>query len=276
MTSKLSADDVPVIGHCTVADGGVVIEAPGGVEKPLIVDGKVRAGDRILTGDEAAASLKFIDGTHMILGAASTLIVDQFAYESDTEDDAAHLTLEMGTFVIETGDLGVSADTFLVYTGDTTLSLRSARIAVRVDPLGYDLVTLLPAKTGPLGEVLAHNKIGVQILNRSLQTLRLGGGEEDIPAPLTMPSGVVSETYGGPGMAEVLIPPDDTVTDDGHADAFQPFETLPDRFLERQFMNRQVFPHDGPVKTGDGDGMLEDAFEGTRFRLADPDPEPSS
>lgn len=276
MASELSADDVPVIGRCTVAGGSAAIEAPGGVEKPLIVDGKVRAGDKILTGDDAGAALKFCDGTHVVLGAGSTLVVDQFAYESDTEDDAAHLTLEMGVFVIETGDLAVRADTFLVFTGDSTLSLRSARIAVRVDPLGYDLATLLPAKTGPLGEVLTHNKIGMQMLNRPWQTVRLGGDEEDIPVPLTLPSGVVRETYGGPGMADALTPPDDDGADDGHTDAFQPFEALNDRFLERQFIGRQVFPHDGPAKTGDSDRMLEDAFEGTRFRLADPDSEPSA
>lgn len=274
MASERNADAVSIIGRCTAAGGTVMIEAPGGAEKPLLPGGKLRAGDNILTGDEAFASLKFTDGTHLALGAATTLVIDRFSFESDTDEDAAHLTLEMGTFVIEAGDLAVNADTFLVFTGDSTLTLRSARIAVRVDPLSYDLVTLLPPQTGPLGEVLVHNKIGMQMLNRSLQTLRLGDGEEDIPAPLTLPSGVVRETYGGLGMADALTPREDIGVDDDHADAFQPFKALQDRFLERQFIGRQVFPGDGAAKTGDGDRMLEDAFEGTRFRLADPDPEP--
>lgn len=263
------------IGRCTTVDGIAMIAAPGGAEKRLLADTPLRAGDKVLSGEGATASLHFEDGTRVTLGSASTLIIDQYAFESDDEEDAAHLSLEMGTFVIETGDLAVHPDVFQVYAGDSSLGLRCARIAARVDPLGYDMVTLLPPDKGPLGEVLAHNKIGMQMLNRAWQTLRLGGGEEDVPAPLTLPSGVVLETYGGPGLEALLIPSAES-GETGDPDAFQPFQALQDRFLERQFTSRQVFPGDGPAKTGDGDGMLEDAFEGTRFRLSDPDPEPSN
>lgn len=263
------------VGRCAAVDGIAMIAAPGGAEKRLVADTPLRAGDKVLTGEAAMASLHFQDGTRVTLGSASTLIVDLYAFEADDADDAAQLSLEMGTFVIETGDLAIQPDVFLVIAGDSSLGLRCARIAAKVDPLGYDMVTLLPPMTGPLGEVLAHNKIGVQMLNRAWQTLRLGGGEEDVAAPLTLPSGVVLETYGGPGLDALLTTPAGG-DDSEHPDAFQPFQALQDRFLERQFTSRQVFPGDGPAKTGDGDRMLEDAFEGTRFRLSDPDSEPSN
>lgn len=263
------------VGRCTDVDGNAMIAAPGGAEKRLLDDTPLRVGDKVLTGEDATATFLFEDDTRVTLGATSTLIVDQYAFESDDEEDAAHLSLEMGTFVIETGDLAVHPDVFVVYAGDSSLGLRCARIAVRVDPLGYDMVTLLPPKKGPLGEVLAHNKIGMQMLNRAWQTLRLGGSEEDVPAPLTLPSGVVLETYGGRGV-DVLLTPSVGGNETDEPDAFQPFQALQDRFLERQFTSRQVFPGDGPAKTGDGDVMLEDAFEGTRFRISDPEPETSN
>ena len=264
----------PVIGRCRASDGPVLTAAPGGVEKPFLVDGALRAGDKLVTREGGAATVKFTDGTVLMIGGDSAAVIDAFAYESDSEDDAACLDLSMGTFVLETGDLAIAADTFLVVSGDSTMTLRGARIAVRVDPLGYDMVTLLPPRLGPLGEVLVHNKIGVQMLNRGYQTLRLGGGDADIPAPLTLPSNVVRETYGGAGIDNALLA-DDVAAEDV-SETFQPFRTLPDRFLERQFIARQVFPGDGAQETGDGDAFLEDAFDGTRFRLGDPDPETSS
>ncbi|WNK01045.1 hypothetical protein L2D14_06360 [Thalassospiraceae bacterium LMO-JJ14] len=275
MRRESSVEEVPKAGRCTQAQGEVLICAPGGVEKPLLCDASFRTGDKVLAGENASAALKFTDGTMITLGPDSVLVIDAFAYESDTEEDAALLTAVMGTFVIETGDLAIQADNFTVSLGDSTCGLRCARIAARVDPLGYDMVTLLPALHGPLGEVLVHNKIGVQMLNRVCQTLRLGSGEADIPAPLTLPSGVIRETYAGPGVSDDLFPAGQPDKDEDLSEEFQPFRALHDRFLERQFMTRTVFPIDGPVMTGDGDEMLEDAFEGTRFRLSDPDPESS-
>lgn len=263
----------PVIGRCLASDGPAMSAAPGGVEKPLLAGAPVHAGDRLVTREAAAVHVGFTDGTVLMLGADSAADIDAFAYESDSEEDAACLSLAMGTFLVETGDLAIAADTFLVVAGDSTMTLRGARIAVRVDPLGYDMVTLLPARTGPMGEVLVHNKIGVQMLSRGYQTLRLGGGDADIPAPLTLPSNVVRDTYAGAGFDDALRT--DGAPDEDVSETFQPFRTLTDRFLERQFIARQVFPADGPQETGDGDAFLEDAFEGTRFRLGDPDPETS-
>ncbi len=275
MSTNSNAEAVHRIGRCTHADGDVLIAASGGTEKPHLPGAGLRSGDKILTGSGAEASFKFTYGTTVFLSADSVLVIDAFAYESDAGADAAYFSAVMGMYVIEAGDLTIGADDFLVMCGDCTLNLRGARIALRVDPVGYDMVTLLPSDSGPQGEVLVHNKIGVQLLNRAWQTLRLGGGEADIPAPLTLPSSVVRETFAGPGMSEALFPAGAAESGDDLSEQFQPFRSLQDRLLERQFIARDVFPSDGPVKSGDGDAFVEDAFEGTRFRLVDPDPEAS-
>ncbi|MBO6519726.1 MAG: hypothetical protein JJ900_02445 [Rhodospirillales bacterium] len=274
MSSTGSTDTTIWIGRCAVADGDVRLETPGGMEKPLIQDARLRAGDKVATGEAATAALSFSDGTRLVLSAHSVLSIDQYFYEDDQEDDSAVFTFEAGTCVIEAGDLSINADAFIVFAGAATLGLRCARAALRVDPLGYDLVTLMPAASGPLGEILVHNKIGMQMLDSPWQSLRLGAEDTDIPAPLTLPSNVVGETYGGPGVWSLLQSPleggDDLV------EQFQPFRALQDRFLERQFVRSNVFPGGGAAKTGDGDAMLEDAFEGTRFRLENPEPETST
>lgn len=273
MKRDSNADAALRIGRCTRVDGKALIAASGGAEKPLLPDAGLRSGDKITAGSGSAVTLKFTDGTVAFISENSVFSIDGFAFESDTEDDAAYFSLSMGTYIIEAGDLAIGADDFIVMCGDCALSLRGARISVCVDPTAYDLVTLLPSSRAPQGEVLAHNKIGMQMLNRPWQTLRLGGGEADIPAPLTLPSGVVAETYAGTGMAEALFPAGASEAGDDLSEEFQPFRALQDRLLERQFITRQVFPNDGPLETGDGDAFVEDAFEGTRFRLADSEPE---
>lgn len=271
MNSKAGA---PVrIGRCTRVDGEAMIGTGGGSEKPLLPDTALRAGDKITAGIRSAATLTFADGTIAIISDGGVFSIDGFAFESDHGDDMAYFSLSAGIGIVDAGDLAIGAGDFTVMCGECTLSLRGARIVVCVDPVGYDLITLLPSVHGPQGEVLAHNKIGMQMLNRPWQTLRLGGDDADIPAPLTLPSGVVADTYAGTGMAEALFPADVENDTEHLSEEFQPFRALQDRLLERQFIARQVFPNDGPVKSGDGDAFVEDAFEGTRFRLADSGPE---
>lgn len=272
MNSTSTLLNAEAVGHCDTSDGSVKICAPGGIEKILLPGGKLRVGDKTLTGADGSVSLNFDDGTKIVAGAHSILLIDAFAIEA-TNDAGIHFTLANGTFVIESGNLASGPDGFVIEAGDTALCLRSARIAVRVDPLGYDLVSLLPSRRGPIGEVLAFNKIASQVLDHAYQTLRLGGEGDDIQAPLTLPSGVVRETYAAPDLEQTLFPdcPDGAEID--YSEVFQPFQTLPDRFLERQFISRQVFPNDGPMISGEGDRFLEDAFEGTRFRLCDPESE---
>ena len=101
----------------------------------------------------------------------------------------------------------------------------------------------------------------------------MAGADADIPVPLTLPSGVVLENFRATGIVAAL---ESAVSGDRSigelSEDFRPFRTLSDRLLERQFVSRSVFPNDGPVDAGEGNTFLEDAFEGIRFRLADPDP----
>jgi len=265
--------DAEVIGRCDNSDGRVTVCVQGGIERPLLPGNSLHIGDRIQTGENSVVSLHFEDGTKIDAGAHSALLIDVFAIESDSES-GIRFTLSFGSFVIESGNQVAGPDGFVVDVGDTALGLRMARIAVRVDPLGYDLVSLLPSQQSPAGEVLAYNKIATQIMDHTYQTLRLSGEDDDIPAPLTLPSCVVRETFSSAGLSHALFA-GDAALDEDYSENFQPFHTLADRFLERQFITRQVFPSDGPVITGDNDRFLEDAFDGTRFRLSDPDAEPS-
>lgn len=262
-----------VIGRCENSDGMVMIYARGGIERPLLPGNSLHIGDQIQTGEDGEVSLHFVDGAKINAGAHAALLIDTFSMGSDAKS-GAHFTLSFGSFVIESGNNVVGPDGFVVDVGDTALGLRMARIAVRVDPLGYDLVSLLPSQQSPAGEVLVYNKIATQVMDHAYQALRLGGEDGDIPAPLTLPSCVVRETFSSAGLSLALLG-GDAEPDEDYSENFQPFHTLADRFLERQFDTRQVFPSDGPVITGDDDRFLEDAFDGKRFRLADPDAEPS-
>ncbi|MEX0695481.1 MAG: hypothetical protein WD075_13610 [Rhodospirillales bacterium] len=269
MASEISPA-IDQIGCCTSSNGTVTVTAPGAAAKPLLAGAGLHVGDRIESGENGSLQLHFNDGMTISAGPLGELHIDAFGISADS-DDSIHFSLFSGTFVIASGRAATGPDGFMLQAGDTALGIHHARVAIRIDPLGYDLVSLLPRLKGPTGEVLAFNKVGMVVLSEACQTLRLTGKDGDIPAPLTLPSSVIRETYVIPGLEMDLFPPVADLDGDELAETFQPFQTLPDRFLERQFMPRQVFPNDGPVKTGEDNDFLEDAFVGTRFRLDETD-----
>lgn len=273
MASDISPAIDPV-GHCLHSIGPVTISAKDTAGKSLLAGDALRVGDVIQSGAHGSVQLRFDDGTTISAGPHGELHVDAFDIKGGG-DGGIHFSLIAGTFVIDSGSMASSPDGFMLQAGNTALGLRQARIAVRIDPESYDLVSLLPRLQGPPGEVLAFNKIGMVMLSETCQTLRLTGKGGDIPAPLTLPSSVIRETYATPGLALNLFPPVPDMDGEDLSEIFQPFQTLPDQFLERQFIVRQVYPNDGATKTGEDNDFLEDAFVGTRFRLNATDTEMS-
>ena len=273
MASDISPANDPV-GHCLHSIGPVTVSARDTAGKPLLAGAGLYVGDRIQSGPHGSVRLQFDDGTTICAGPHGELQVDAYDIR-DGDAGSIHFSLMAGTFVIDSGSMASGLDGFMLQAGDTVLGLCQARIAVRIDPARYDLVSLLPRLQGPNGEVLAYNAIGLVMLSEICQTLRLTGKEGDIPAPLTLPSSVIRETYLIPGLDLDLFPPFADLDGEDLSEIFQPFQTLPDRFLERQFIVRQVYPNDGAAKTGEDDDFLEDAFVGTRFRLEETDTEVS-
>ncbi len=255
------------VGKCVNVGGDVSVRSRYLGDGPLVRGAYIQVEDEILTANRAFVHIEFLDCSKFVLSENSRLTVDAFCYRHEQHEDAAHFTIPYGKFICISGQIALSIDDFTVQAHRTTLSLRSARIAGRIENAGEDLVTLLPQREGPAGEILAHTKVAVASIDRAYQTLRFGGAGDDLSTPLTLPSRVVIETYMGPGLERAFVEPifeEADVIDD-----FQPFDVLSDQFLERQFVSTHVYPSDVTREEPPHNDLLEDAFVGQRFRLRD-------
>lgn len=249
------------IGHCLETSGAVSV---GG--DAIVAGAPVYLAGIIETAAGAYVHLKLDDGTCLMLGGDGALRIDGFQLGDVGDEDAAHVSLLHGTLVLVGGRISRGIDALMLQAGAMSLSIRAAKLALCVDEQGAGMVTLLASDTGPDGEVLVHNKIGVEVLTRARQTLRLTGSDGYLATPLTIPSSVVLENYGLRGLDHALVAP--TPSEDG-SDDFEPFQVLGDRLLERRFVVGDLFPADAPERNDGKNGLLEDAFEGVRYRLPD-------
>lgn len=253
---------VPItVGHCLEVSGAVSLgDATAVAGMPLNLT-------QILeTAAGAFVHIKLRDGTRLVLGHDSALRVDGFRLDCEDDDDGAHVSLLHGALVLGGGRISRGIDAFVLQAGAMSLSVRAAKLAVRLDAGGAGMVTLLASEDGPDGEVLVHNKVGVEILSRVHQTICLTGGASYLAPPLTIPSSVVMDSYGESGLGPVVVP---LASLNALDDGFEPFLVSEDRLFERRFVSRDLFPIDTPRPDGDTNGLLEDAFDGVRFRLPD-------
>lgn len=255
------------VGKCVNVSGDVFVRSQALGDGPLVRGAYIQAEDQVQTADASFVYIEFLDGSRVALSENSLMSIDAFGYRHKQYEDFAYFTISYGKFVCISGEHASRIDDFTIQLNNTTVSLKSARIAGRIENADSDLVTLLPQRTGPAGEVLAHTKAAVASIDRAYQTIRISGVGHDLSTPLTLPSQVVIETYMGPGLENAFLEPMINVADT--IDDFQPFDILNDQFLERQFISKHVYPSDVIREEHSHNELLEDAFIGERFRLRD-------
>ncbi len=236
----------------------------------------VCAGDIFSLDPGAALHIVFRNGTQ-IWTIGGTLSIAEYLYAKD-EDDRAVFALDDAMFALAGGRIASGVDTLSVHAGWMRLSVRAARLIGKAGMGIDDMVTLLPTPFDGPGSVLVHNKASVETLEAPYQTVRLSGTEGYLTQPMTLPLGVIAEIYSDSALAPWLTPvarasaPDEGITGEG----FAPFDVLNDQLFERRFTVQGVFPRDhslpGSGDRGHQNTLLEDAFDGQRFRLKKNEP----
>jgi len=246
------------------------------VESRPALGAQVFAGDVFSLDPDALLHIVFRDGTRIFtLGGA--LNIEEYVFAKD-EDDTATFTVDNAMFALAGGRIASGIDTLSVHAGAMSLSVRAARLIAKAGLDVDDMVTLLPTPSRGPGSVLVHNKVGVETLEVPFHTVRLSGAEGYLTQPMTLPQGVIADIYPAAELAAWLAPVEETPSpDEGIAgDGFAPFDVLADQLFERRFTVQSVFPSDQPVgqraQNGPKNGLLEDAFDGQRFRLKDDEP----
>lgn len=256
------------VGYCVKRAGAVIATSLSGTETRIKPGVSIHEGDEIVTAPNSYAHFFLEDGSRLYLSADTAFRIETFAFTRGRADEAA-FSVPRGTFLLSGGRVAEHPDSMQVVADTLSLVVRAAAMVVSLQADGSATVTSLGSDRGHAGEVLVYAKTGAEVLSRPYQTARLSGRDGFLTPPMTMPSGVVAETYSGPGMSAILA---ETAARLGRpevddAGSFSAFKSLDDQLLERRFVERQVFPAEHGPKRDGGDPLLEDAFDGERFRL---------
>jgi hypothetical protein len=115
-----------VAGVVVQVSGAMSARSPSGVVKALQAKSEVESGDTLVTAAGAYALVRFIDNSELTLKPETTVVVDQFSFDSARpETDRAAFTLVKGGLRSVTGLLGKrSKEKFAVKTPSATIGIR--------------------------------------------------------------------------------------------------------------------------------------------------------
>ncbi len=121
-------------------------------ERTLEAGAPVYLGDKVVTNDVGTAQLLFEDGTRMVVGPNSELVLDQFVFRSGAAENQFAIRALTGAFRFITGDS--PKDAYLIQTPSATMGVRGTKfdIAVTPDDTNVLLYTGAAAVCGNTGE----------------------------------------------------------------------------------------------------------------------------
>jgi hypothetical protein len=100
-----AADDAGMIKNMK---GSVRIER-GGLKIPAQAGMPVRTGDRIVTGADGSVGITLRDNTLLSAGPKSTLVLNQFTYNSSTNAGKIDASVKRGTLAVASGKIAKNA-----------------------------------------------------------------------------------------------------------------------------------------------------------------------
>lgn len=109
---------------------GAVGVPPGGEERELLFNNDVFAEERVSTDDSATTALQFLDDTRLKVGSNSTLVLDRFVYDPDTQTGELAITFGKGIFRFVTGE--INKDGIVLKTPTASMTVRGTDVIIEV------------------------------------------------------------------------------------------------------------------------------------------------
>ena len=277
MDSAVGKINTKPIGTCTHADGVITLRRQDETLARLKPGMDVFETEEITTTGAAHAAIGFIDHGEMAIDPTTSLRFERFQYNRKF-DDFCRITLFHGVIGVMDGRIGQEPDALIIDAGPLTLNVHAASLICRLAPNGVKAdVTLLSPSSNTCGEIVVHNNVAVETLNVRNQTLRTDGRYGYVSKPMIVTSNVLRETYKGPAVGPILRKICDMAREneeveleviyDSDPQGFEMFRDLTDRLLERRFLTQHIYPGGEPEEDRYENELLEDAFDGERFRL---------
>lgn len=118
-----AAQGRPSAASVVASSGDTRLMRPSALLTPLRPGEQIRAGDRVLTGDDGRVELRFVDGAVVAVQPGSDFKVDEFRYDRDGE--RSFLSLARGAIRTVTGAIGKRVhEDFRLKTPTATIGIR--------------------------------------------------------------------------------------------------------------------------------------------------------
>ncbi|HMS26365.1 MAG TPA: FecR family protein [Burkholderiaceae bacterium] len=103
-------------------------------ERPLKSGDAVKTNDRLISGKQSTASVVLRDGTTLVLAENSQLVLDQFAFNSTTQDGSLLINLLQGSMRMLTGLIAkVNPQAIQIKTKTVSVGIRGTDFIVETD-----------------------------------------------------------------------------------------------------------------------------------------------
>jgi FecR protein len=109
------------------------------------VQGPVYSGDRIITGRAGEAQLQFRDGTKLVVGENSSIVLDAFVISADNTARQVSIDVVKGAMRFITGS--GPKDAYAISTPTATISVRGTAFDLEVEPAGTTRVAVFSGAT---------------------------------------------------------------------------------------------------------------------------------
>jgi hypothetical protein len=119
---------------------------------PIYFRNDVYAQDLVKTGDRGSTDLQFLDNTHLVVGPNGEVKLDEFVYDPATVTGGGQISLKVGAFRYQSGELKNKENVKLV-TPTATMTIRGTHLVIFV---GQDGATEVNVIDGAV-DVLACN-----------------------------------------------------------------------------------------------------------------------
>lgn len=122
-----------VVGKVLAANGQVQAQRPDGSTRTLFANAVIERGDTVITGTNAAAQLRFLDGALVTLQPETRFRIDEYYYAGGSGQDRSFFSLLKGGLRALSGLIGkVRHDAYRMETPVATVGIRGTDYELRL------------------------------------------------------------------------------------------------------------------------------------------------
>ena len=168
-SNATTLSDAGGIGQISEVVGTVLITRADGTEVIAEKGTLIMQGDVVETSADGAANIVFADNTNFAISEDARMSVDEFTYDTASQEGSSFFSMLKGAFVYTSGMIGKDdPGNVNIETPAGSIGIRGTVVMGKIDPTGQDSeITILD------GAVVITNAAGTVELDDSLETVKL-------------------------------------------------------------------------------------------------------